>query len=91
MPFTVEYHITLQLALSLLENVERSDDDLNKNIGIGPVHNFEEVLSALKFVIGENLKGKNIFMKIWAVEGKCGSGLDRFHLISPSDVKLLNK
>ena len=64
MPVTVEYRITLQLALSLLENVERSDDDLNKDIGIGPVHNFEEVLTALKFVIGENLKGKNIFMKI---------------------------
>ena len=64
MPFTVEYRITLQLALSLLENVEISDDDLNEDIGIGPVHNFEEVLTALKFVIEENLEGKNIFMKI---------------------------
>ena len=64
MPFTVEYRITLQLALSLLENVERSDDDLNKDIGIGPVHNFEEVRTALKFLIGENFKGINIFMKI---------------------------
>ena len=64
MPVTVEYRITLQLALSLLENVERSDDDLNEDIGIGPVHNFEEALTALKFAIGENLKGKNIFMKI---------------------------
>ena len=64
MPVTVEYRITLQLALSLLENVERSEDDLNESIGIGPLHNFEEVLTALKFLIGETLKGNNIFMKI---------------------------
>ena len=89
MPVTVEYRITLQLALSLLVNVERSEDDLNESIGIGPPHNFEEVLTALKFVIEENLEGKNIFTKI--CKGKCGSGLDRLHLISPSDVKLLNK